>query len=276
MTTDLRALAIRFADLWAVDPHQMADEIYSPHIVMERMANPEHRITGGAELHAVEDRLAALIPEHRHELVRVVVEGQVACLETTVVAPQTHEYAPACVWWWVDGSAKVAYEVGWFDWALRSTDSSLSHGTVPPSAIRHIASGETWLSFADEYARAWSDDPLGAGLALFSPACTSGQVGTPESRGLSELERDRTLEIGALPLTERRMDLHQVIGEGSCLAMLVVIGDAQRATRGTITLTLDDTGRIISERRYLDWANAIPRRQYEAGMLVGSPGWSPA
>ena len=55
--------------------------------MMENMANPARCITSGAELHVIEDRLAALIPEHRHELIRVVVDGRTACLETTVVAP---------------------------------------------------------------------------------------------------------------------------------------------------------------------------------------------
>ena len=55
----------------------------------------------------VEDRLAAMIPEHRHELVRVIVDRDMACLETTIVSPTTHEYAPACVWWWLDDSGKL-------------------------------------------------------------------------------------------------------------------------------------------------------------------------
>ena len=35
---DLHGLAIRFADLWAVNHHQMVDEIYAPTIHMESMA----------------------------------------------------------------------------------------------------------------------------------------------------------------------------------------------------------------------------------------------
>ena len=272
----MRALAIRFADLWAVDPHQMADEIYSAHIVMESMARPESGITSGDELHAIEDRLAALIPEHRHELVRVLVDDRRACLETTVVAPVTHEYAPACVWWWVDDTAQVAFEVGWFDWEWRSNDSHTIHGTVPPlGATSPGATRASWRSVADEYARAWADDPLGAGLAMFAPECTTGQVGRPESRGLTALERDRTAEVDALPLGGRRIDVHQILGDGSCLAMLVVIGDEHHATRGTIILTLDEGGRIISERRYLDWTKAVPRTEYESRVLVGSPHWTP-
>ena len=276
MSIDVRALAIRFADLWAVDPHQMADEIYSGGIVMESMANPERYITSNVGLHAIEDRLAVLIPEHRHELVRVLVDGRMACLETTVVAPLTHEYAPACVWWWVGDDAQVAFEVGWFDWELRNSEGHVAHGTVPPSA----ASGRTmtrdsWERLANQYVAAWSNDPLGEGLAMFSPECTSGQVGRAESLGLPELQRDRERELGVLPVPGRRMDLHCALGEGSCLAMLVVIGDEERATRGTIVVTLDAAGRIISERRYLDWAKALPRAEYEARVLVGSPLWSP-
>ena len=154
MTTDVRALAIRFADLWAVDPHQMADEIYSPRVTMENMANPARCITSGAELHVVEDRLAALIPEHRHELIRVVVAGRTACLETTVVAPLSHEYAPVCLWWWIDDAGQVAAEIGWFEWDRRVSDSYLSHGTVPGSHVDG-GGGDTadprWR--AEQYAR---------------------------------------------------------------------------------------------------------------------------
>ena len=99
------ALAIRFADLWAVDHHQMVDEIYAPTIHMESMAGHELApVEGADQLHALEDRLAAMIPQHRHELVRVIAGERVSCLETIVVGPTTREYAPACVWWWVDGA----------------------------------------------------------------------------------------------------------------------------------------------------------------------------
>ena len=70
------------------------------------------------------------------------------------------------------------------------------------------------------------------------------------------------------------MDVHRVIGEGPCLAMLVVVGDAERATRGAIVLTYDGDGKIVSERRYLEWTKAMARREFEVRQLVGSPGWS--
>ena len=44
--TDVHTLAIRFADLWAVDHHQMVDEIYAPTIHMESMAGLERRAGG--------------------------------------------------------------------------------------------------------------------------------------------------------------------------------------------------------------------------------------
>ena len=66
--TDLHKLAIRFADLWAVDHHQMVDEIYAPDIHMESMARLDNApVEGSEQLHALEDRLASLIPAHRHE-----------------------------------------------------------------------------------------------------------------------------------------------------------------------------------------------------------------
>ena len=63
------------------------------------------------------------------------------------------------------------------------------------------------------------------------------------------------------------------------MALLVVVADATRTTRGTIVLSLDDDDRIISERTYFDWAKAIPReaqpRATQASRPpVGSPGWT--
>ena len=134
-------LAIRFADLWAVDPHQMADEIYAPSIHMESMAGPT-MIDGIGMLHELEDRLAALIPGHRHELVRVLVDPPAAFLETTVVGPTTGEYAQAALWWLVGDPAgpgalsQVVDEIGWFQWTHRKADPVASRGTVPPGDRR--------------------------------------------------------------------------------------------------------------------------------------------
>ena len=285
MSIDVRALAIRFADLWAVDPHQMVDEIYAADIVMENMANPARLILGSTQLHAVEDELSARIPEHRHELIRVIADhgagDGIACLETTIVAPLTHEYAPACVWWWIDDTGKVAAEVGWFDWADRSTDSGHSHGTVPPARSYGVAARDRSRDqrVADEYARCWSDDPLRAGIEMFAPDCTFGHVGRGERRGIPALIDSRRELLGELPVGGRSMDVQRVIGEGSCVAMLVTIGDATRSTRGTIVLTLDDDDLIISERTYCDWAKALPREPLSRGNSgtrppVGSPGWT--
>ena len=280
MSTDVRALAIRFADLWAVDPHQMVEEIYASDIVMENMANPARVILGSAQLHAVEDELSARIPEHRHELIRVIVDqgagGDVACLETTIVAPLTHEYGPACVWWWIDGTGKVAAEVGWFDWADRSTDSARSHGTVPPNQANGGATrdGARYRRVADEYARCWADDPLGAGVEMFAADCTFGHVGRGERRGIPALVDSRRALLDELPVAGRSMEVQRVIGEGSCLAMLVTIGDTARFTRGTIVLSLDDDDRIISERTYCDWAKALPRQPPGPRHPVGSAEWT--
>jgi len=281
VSTDVRALAIRFADLWAVDPHQMVDEIYADDIVMENMANPARLILGSAHLHAVEDELSARIPEHRHELIRVTAGDDVACLETTIVAPLTHEYGPACVWWWIDETGKVAAEVGWFDWADRSTDSARSHGTVPPNRSIGGAGRDDagYRRVADEYARCWSDDPLGTGVQMFAADCTFGHVGRGERRGIPGLIDSRRELLAELPVAGRSMEVQRVLGEGSCVAMLITIGDATRSTRGTVVLSLDDDDRIISERTYCDWAKAIPREPPSGGQSgtrhpVGSPEWT--
>ena len=109
---------------------------------------------------------------------------------------------------------------------------------------------------------------------MFSPQCTTGHVGDVERRGLDELSADRTREMTELPVPGRRMDVQWVIGEGPCLAVLVLVCDGARATRGTIVLTFDSDGKIISERRYLDWTKAVERREFDRRQLVGGPGWS--
>jgi hypothetical protein len=271
MRHDVRRLAIRFADLWAVDPHQMVDEIYSSGIAMENMANPTRSINGSAQLHAVEADLATRIPEHRHELVRVIVGEQVACLETTVVAPLTHEFAPACVWWWLDGNGQVAAEVGWFDWAARSTSSARSHGTVPPIGGRRSAAWHD--ARAADYLRAWMDDPLGDGIDAFAAACTSGHVGHDELHGVDALTEQRRGELDQLPLGARSMVLQQLAGEGASVAMLVAISDGERSTRGTVVLTFDDRDRIVSERMYWDWSKALPIGHTGELTPIGSIGW---
>jgi hypothetical protein len=275
MGADVRAMAIRFADLWAVDPHQMVDEIYADDIVMENMANPARLIVGSDQLHAVEVELAARIPQHRHELIRVIVDGDVACLETTIVAPVTHEYAPACVWWWLDQAGNVAAEVGWFDWADRSTDSMRSHGTVPPSRRSTDDHDPSWYqTMAHTYAGGWSDDATGAALRQFSDRCTFGHVGRAEGSGLDELRQARLLELDELPQADRFMHVHRVVGEGAALAMLIAVGDTIRSTRGTIVLTFDSNDLVVSERRYWDFRKALPRDDRTLRTAVGGADWT--
>jgi hypothetical protein len=276
MSADLRSLAIRFADLWAVDPHQMVDEIYAADILMESMANPARVIDGAADLHALERQLAAKIPDHRHELIRVVVGDDVACLETMVVAPRSGEYAPACVWWWIDADGFVGAEVGWFDWDVRTTNSAIAHGTVPAGPRAGGAHDHTWYRrVADDDAHGWAHDPTGAAtLARFAPDCTSARVGQAESRGVDRLALDRASQLVEIPVPGRRMEIQQVLGEGAVVAMLLVLGDARRVTRGTVVLTLDADGLISSERRYWDWTKAAAIGAAGARRTVGSPGWS--
>jgi hypothetical protein len=58
-----------------------------------------------------------MIPEHRHELIRVIVDHDMACLETTIVSPTTHEFAPARVVV-ARREGKVAAETTWFNWEI--------------------------------------------------------------------------------------------------------------------------------------------------------------
>ena len=275
MTVDVRAVAIRFADLWAVDPHQMVDEIYADDIEMENMASPAKVVLGSEQLHAVEDRLAAMVPEHRHELIRVIVDRDMACLETTIVSPTTHEYAPACVWWWLDNSGKVAAEATWFNWEDRSTDSLRSHGTVPAGRRAHAARRDpAWhVTMAEGYVRGWSNDPAGSALEMFAPDCTFGHVGSAESTGLEALRQTRQHAIDGLP-APRRMQLQRVIGDGSAVAMLITIDDATHVTRGSVVVTFDSNDLIVSERSYYDWSKALPRAEPGSRRNVGSPGWT--
>jgi len=280
MNIDVRSVAIRFADLWAIDPHQMVEEIYAVDIEMENMANPNRVVLGHAQLHAVEDRLSALIPDHRHELVRVIVGGEVACLETTVVSPTTGEYAPVCLWWWLDETGKVAAEAGWFDWEQRTTDCKQSHGTVPPTTrsttVPPVGSSAQSRStaLARDYAARWAADPTGLAVSMFAADCTFGRVGQEEHRGTDALRDSREHELRDLPLAERWMNVHRVVGEENVVAMLVTLGNVKYETRGTVLLTLGDDGLVISERSYLDWAKAVPRGGGGRRVHVGSPGWT--
>ncbi len=253
----------------------MVDEIYSPHIRMERMSDPNRLIDGSEALHSVEDDLAARIPDHRHELIRVIADGPVACLETMIVAPVSTEYAPACVWWWFDADGMVAAEVGWFDWSIRSHDSRAAHGTVPSPAPPQQRPPGWAREVADRYAAMWTGPPGPDTFERYSDECTFGCVGAePERRGRSELARDHAESHSMIPLPGRHIDIHQVAAEASTVALLVVIGDGARATRGTIILTMDDSDLIVSERRYLDWKLAVDQETLTGRLAVGSPGWT--
>ena len=245
--TDVHALAIRFADLWAVDHHQMVDEIYAPTIHMESMAGLERApIEGAGELHALEDRLAAMIPQHRHELVRVIAGERVSCLETIVVGPTTGEYAPACVWWWVDDAGQVAYEVGWFDWEVRATDSRVSHGLVPPNDYRSRGDERWYRSFAERFAQGLAGDRRAALAAMLAPGRVIENVGCGPC-----------VDIEAVMTGVRWTEVHEVASDGAVIAILLTGGDTERLSRGTLVLTLDGDDRATSVRAYWRWGSAV-------------------
>jgi hypothetical protein len=246
----------------------MVDEIYSDDIVMESMADPTRVVRGGLELHALEDELTRRVVDHRHELVRVTVAGSTACLETTVVAPRTGEYAPACVWWWVGADAKVAGEVGWFDWADRNTDWRVTHGTIPIDHLAGVADDhlrdQGWYrSFAESFIRTWTTDPLGQHIERFTAECTFGRVGQPEEQGRPALVQAQQTGLEALPLAERWVRLDCVIGEARVVAMLLTVGDAKLATRVTEVLTLDEHDKVVSQRTYGNWSKAVARSVHD-------------
>lgn len=272
---DVRALAIRFADLWSVDPHQMVDEIYADDIEMEGMTNPARTILGSAQLHDVEDQLAARIPQHRHELVRVVVDGEVACLETMIVAPQTLEFVPACIWWWLDPDGRVAAEVGWFDWTDRTSDPSAAHGVVPPIQRCARPHPAAWgREIARRYVDGWSRDPAGTALDQFRSDATGGRVGDHVHAGVDAIRRSRHSVLDAHDGSPTTMELQRVACEGHVVALLVVVRDAVAQTRGSVVLTVDEDGAIVSERQYLDWDKALPHGAFTERVFVGSPHWT--
>jgi hypothetical protein len=266
--TDIQTLAIRFADLWAVDHHQMVDEIYSPGIHMEPMARLHSpAVEGSDQLHALEDRLASLIPAHRHELVRVVAEKRHACLETTVLGPETGEYAPACVWWWPDARGQVAREVGWFDWELRSTDSRRSHGFVPPNDHRRRGDRQWYLSFAEVLAAGMTTDPAATVARSFAPDVVIEHVG--DSR-CESMER----ALGALP-PEHSIEVNEVAADGAVLAVLFTFSTAESVSRGTVVLTLDELDKIASLRAYWRWSTAVSLADVHPSIRLGRESYSP-
>jgi len=254
--TDILKLAVRFADLWAVDPHQMADEIYAPSIHMESMAGPTV-IDGIGMLHELEDRLAALIPGHRHELVRVLVAPPAAFLETTVVGPATGEYAQAALWWLVGDPAgpgslsQVADEIGWFQWAHRNTDSVASRGTVPPGDRRCRGGADWYERLVTEAAAALGADAAAAARRYLSADVVATHVGHAEVHGL-----DAVLDVvrrfsAASP--RWRIEVSRVIGDDAVVAVLFNLGNGRTQTRGTLVATLDAVDAVESVRLYLDW-----------------------
>jgi len=222
--------AIRFADLWATDHHQMVDEVYAADIHMESMCKLDHApVESNADLHDLEKRLAELVPQHRHELVRVIAGSQHACLETTVLSSLTGEYAPACVWWWMADNGQVGEEVGFFDWERRSADSHRSHGYVPPYDA-------ALCSHAEALVDALRRGELGSRLA---PDCVVEDVG-----------------IGPCELGLGPVEVQEVVVAGSVVAVLFVVRDDRSLWRGTVVLTARADGQVISVRCYGDPSTA--------------------
>ena len=256
---DVRALAIRFADLWAVDHHQMVDEIYAPAIHMEPMARPGAPIDGLTALHALEDDLALRIPAHRHELVRVLVDAPRAFLETTVVGPTTGEYAQAAVWWRLDGGddgrvGRVVHEIGWFNWDLRTSDARRSRGSVPPDDGR--PRGADWYERrAHLLAAAWNVDPVGAVTEHLRPGTSVTRVGFDERTGAATAAALAQHVTTALPAPS--VEVTDVLGEGAVMAVLCTVTYDGRRTRGTIVVTFDPQDEIAGIRAYVDWARSV-------------------
>jgi hypothetical protein len=248
--TEIYRLAIRFADLWAVDHHQMVDEIYAPTIHMESMARLDRAAVEGSEqLHALEDGLAAMIPEHRHELVRVVVGDRLACLETTVVGPTTGEYAPACVWWWPDDRGQVGAEVGWFDWNLRTTDSGRSHGHIPRNDHRPRGDQQWYRSLVEAVLGGLATDPGATADQWFAPDCVVERVGHPPCVGIER--------AGPMLPSEHWIAVNEVAADGGVVAVLFACGTSELLSRGTAVLTLDVLNRVVSVRAYWSWSTAL-------------------
>ncbi len=259
--TDVRAVAIRFADLWAVDHHQMVDEIYAPNIEMQSMADPNRLVRGLAELHDLEDELARRVPEHRHELVRVIAAGSSAFLETTVVGAATAEYAQAAVWWEIDEHGQVCAEIGWFDWNHRTTDTRRSHGTVPADDRRSRGPAQWYRELAERLVAHWSLDPGTAVQKWCTAGCTADLIGQASIAGRSEISKAAALVSDTLPT--HQIDIVQVLAEGGVIAVLCHLRCDGRITRGTIVLTLDAVNQITGARLYIDWAKAIPETLWE-------------
>jgi len=254
-------LAIRFADLWAVDPHQMADETYAPSIHMESMAGLTV-IDGIGMLHELEDRLATMIPAHRHELVRVLVDPPAAFLETTVVGPVTGEYAQAALWWLVGDPAgsgrpsQVVDEVGWFQWADRKADSVASRGTVPPGDGRWRGAADWYERLVTEAAAAFDADAAAAARHYLSAEVVATHVGRAETYGLDAVLDGIERFLAAGP--RWGIEVSRVIGDGAVVAVLFNLGNGRTQTRGTLVATLDAADAVQSIRLYLDWDRAAP------------------
>jgi hypothetical protein len=259
--TDVHRVAVRFADLWAVDHHQMVDEIYAPSIHMEPMARLTGApVEGSAQLHSLEDRLADMIPQHRHELIRVIAGERAACLETMVVGPTTGEFAPACVWWWLDDHRQVANEVGWFDWDTRNTDSRVSHGLVPPNDHRPRGDHHWYVRFVTDLARELLADGTATLHRVVAPDAVVEQVGVGRCDDLQGALHDL-----------RWIEVHEVAADGSVIAVLFTGGNSELLSRGTIVLTLAGNDQILSVRAYWRWASAVPVASVHPSLHLALP-----
>jgi hypothetical protein len=208
----------------------MVEEVYSPAIHMESMCRLDHApVESGADLHALEDRLYALIPRHRHELVRVIAGRTHACLETTVVSPTTGEFAPACVWWWMGSNGQVDEEVGFFDWERRSTDAALIHGFVPPY--------DTLPCHASPFVHALRGGRL---AAVTGPSCVIEDVGK-----------------GSAELAFGMVEVQEIVVDGPIVAVLVVGRVPGAVWRGTVVMTMGSDGGLLSVRCYGDPSTAV-------------------
>ncbi|MFQ5516238.1 MAG: nuclear transport factor 2 family protein, partial [Acidimicrobiia bacterium] len=129
-------LAERWSRLWEEDPARMVEEVYASNVVVSHAGRGDRgKVHGRRELHRAERELHELIPDHRNEIIRVVDGGDgTAVVESLITGTGPGDdglqSCPACVWWRLDGEARVTEEIALYEWGKRRPHDGTAGGTV--------------------------------------------------------------------------------------------------------------------------------------------------
>jgi hypothetical protein len=257
------AVAARWADLWSTDRAALVADVYDNDAVRvdltRRLAGPTDAagLHGREALLSDEERLYRLVPDHRVEPLRLLVDGATRCVVEGLVTGTssgaiTRMAAPALWWWELDGEGRIRREWRWFDWDRRRLDDGRVGGVVPdhqPPGTEMRSQG-WYRTLADRLAETWSWDPELMVRSMFAEDCVVGPVDDPErrARGQEELEAVEAARAERLPRRRRRFDVLDVLGDGRAFAIRysVAPGRAGGSAPATTMSARPDTSAAVT------------------------------